>query len=108
VGRRARPVPAWLERFYDLVEEDDSLAPVFGGIVSREHRDHVLDWWCEVTSAWAAAAIPSQVISATAARVAAMRQAERAAVDNSQPGAAVAEHAPVPRWGWSVAPPYQP
>ena len=22
--------------------------------------------------------------------------------------AAVAEHAPVPRWGWGVAPPYQP
>jgi hemoglobin len=30
----------------------------------------------------------------------------RLAVHNSQPGAAVAEHAPVPRWGWGVAPPY--
>ena len=27
---------------------------------------------------------------------------------NSQPGAAVAPRAPVPRWGWGVAPPYQP
>ena len=32
----------------------------------------------------------------------------RLAVHNSQPDAAVAEHAPVPRWGWGVAPPYQP
>ncbi len=32
----------------------------------------------------------------------------RLAVQNSQPGAEVAEHAPVPRWGWGVAPPYTP
>jgi hemoglobin len=32
----------------------------------------------------------------------------RLAVHNSQPGADVAEHAPVPRWGWGVAPPYIP
>ena len=32
----------------------------------------------------------------------------RLAVHNSQPGADVAEHAPVPRWGWGVAPPYTP
>ena len=32
----------------------------------------------------------------------------RLAVSNSQAGAAVVEHAPVPRWGWGVAPPYQP
>jgi hemoglobin len=31
----------------------------------------------------------------------------RLAMHNSQPGAEVAEHAPVPRWGWGVAPPYQ-
>lgn len=30
----------------------------------------------------------------------------RLAMTNSQPGAAVAEHAPVPRWGWGVAPPW--
>ena len=30
----------------------------------------------------------------------------RLAMANSQPGAAVAEHAPVPRWGWGVAPPW--
>jgi hemoglobin len=33
--------------------------------------------------------------------------ATRLAVQNSQPGAEVVEHAPVPRWGWGVAPPYR-
>jgi hemoglobin len=32
----------------------------------------------------------------------------RIAMHNSQDGAAVVEHAPVPKWGWGVAPPYQP
>jgi hemoglobin len=32
----------------------------------------------------------------------------RLAQFNSQPGAEVVRHAPVPRWGWGVAPPYQP
>jgi hemoglobin len=32
----------------------------------------------------------------------------RLAMHNSQPGAEVVENAPVPRWGWGVAPPYQP
>ncbi len=44
-------------------------------------------------------------------RAAVMGYAEwgsRLALHNSQPGAAVFEHAPVPRWGWGVAPPYTP
>ena len=32
----------------------------------------------------------------------------RLAVQNSQPNADVVEQAPVPRWGWGVAPPYIP
>jgi hemoglobin len=32
----------------------------------------------------------------------------RLALENSQPGAEVVEQAPVPRWGWGVAPPYRP
>ena len=32
----------------------------------------------------------------------------RLAQQNSQLGAQTVEHAPVPRWGWGVAPPYQP
>ena len=39
---------AWFEAFYDLVEGDDLLGPVFGGVVTAEHREHVTDWWCEV------------------------------------------------------------
>jgi len=32
----------------------------------------------------------------------------RLALHNSQQGAELVPHAPVPRWGWGVAPPYQP
>ena len=32
----------------------------------------------------------------------------RLAMTNSQKDAEVVEHAPVPRWGWGVAPPYRP
>lgn len=32
----------------------------------------------------------------------------RLAMHNSQPGAAVVEQAPVPRWGWGEAPPFEP
>ncbi len=38
----------WLDRFYDLVETDGTLLPLFGGSVSRAHRDHVVAWWVEV------------------------------------------------------------
>jgi hemoglobin len=38
----------WFDAFYDLVERDDLLAPLFGGRVSAEHRDHVATWWSEV------------------------------------------------------------
>ncbi|MDQ6730758.1 MAG: group II truncated hemoglobin [Actinomycetota bacterium] len=42
------------------------------------------------------------------ALVAYLEWGTRLAMENSQPGAAVVEHAPVPRWGWGEAPPYQP
>jgi hemoglobin len=32
----------------------------------------------------------------------------RIAMHNSQPGADVPQQAPVPRWGWGVAPPFEP
>jgi len=44
-------------------------------------------------------------------RAAVMGYAEwgtRLALHNSQPGAQTVAHAPVPRWGWGVAPPYRP
>jgi len=42
------------------------------------------------------------------ALVAYLEWGTRLAMHNSQPGAEVAEHAPVPRWGWGEAPPYRP
>lgn len=34
--------------FYDRVEHDQLISPLFPGGVSREHRDHVAAWWQEV------------------------------------------------------------
>jgi hemoglobin len=41
------------------------------------------------------------------ALVAYLEWATRLAMHNSQPGAEVVEHAPVPRWGWGEAPPFR-
>jgi hemoglobin len=135
----------WLNLFYDLVEQDDLVGPVFGGTVGPEHRDHATTWWCEVMGGPAEytakrggyehmlhqhiglAITPEQrlqfvtLLSRAADesglpadpefRAAIIGYAEwgsRLAQHNSQPGAPVSEHAPVPRWGWGVAPPYQP
>jgi hemoglobin len=42
------------------------------------------------------------------ALVAYLEWGTRIALGNAQPGAAVTEHALVPKWGWGEAPPYQP
>ena len=42
------------------------------------------------------------------ALVAYLEWGTRIALGNSRPGATVTEHAPVPKWGWGEAPPYQP
>jgi len=42
------------------------------------------------------------------ALVAYLEWGTRLALDNSQEDADIVEHAPVPRWGWGEAPPYQP
>jgi hemoglobin len=42
------------------------------------------------------------------ALVAYLEWGTRLALQNSQPGAPVVPHAPVPRWGWGVAPPFEP
>ncbi len=135
----------WLNAFYDEVERDELLGPVFGGVVTAEHREHVTAWWAEVMGGPARyteelggyehmlakhrglAITPEQrlrfvtLLSQTAdeaaipsdpeARSALMAYAEwgsRLAMENSASDAAPVEHAPVPRWGWGVAPPYQP
>ena len=135
----------WLNAFYDAVEADELLAPVFGGVVTVEHREHVTAWWGEVMGGPATyseelggyehmlakhrgLAISAEqrlrfvtLLSLAAdtaglpddpeARSALMGYAEwgsRLAVENSAPDAQPVERAPVPRWGWGVAPPYQP
>lgn len=134
----------WLDCFYDAVESDELLAPVFGGKVTREHREGVTAWWSEVMGGPAAytadhggyahmmskhrglsitdaqrlrfvtllseAADEAQLPADPEARSALMAYAEwgtRIAVTNSAPGATPPPRAPVPKWGWGVAPPYQ-
>jgi hemoglobin len=134
-----------IEAFYDRVEGDELISPLFPGGVSREHRDHVTLWWCEVFGGPAdyteqlggyprmvgkhrgLGITPEQrlrfaTLMSEAAddaglpddpefRAAFMGYVEwgtRLALHNSQPGAEVPPKAPVPRWGWGEAPPYQP
>ncbi|GAA2057261.1 group II truncated hemoglobin [Williamsia deligens] len=134
-----------LDAFYDRVERDDLLAPMFPGGVSEEHRAHVTVWWVEVfggparytsehggystmlahhidlgiTAEQRRRFVELMSIAADAAglpddpefRSALLAYVEwgtRLAMANSQPGAQPIRQAPVPRWGWGVAPPYEP
>jgi hemoglobin len=133
----------WLGCFYDLVEQDELLAPVFGGTVTEAHRAAATAWWCEVMGGPAdyterhggyrhmlarhlrlaitaeqrlrfvtllsLAADRSGLRDDPELRAALMGYAEwgtRLAVANSTPDARPVTEAPVPRWGWGVAPPY--
>jgi hemoglobin len=135
----------WLNRFYDLVEDDDLLSPLFDGKVSEQHRRDVATWWCEVmggptdytgslggyehmlakhrglhitveqrlrfVTLLSRAADDVRLPEDPEFRAAVMGYAEwgtRLAMHNSSDADDVVEHAPVPRWGWGVAPPYQP
>lgn len=134
-----------IDAFYDRVEVDELISPLFPGGVSREHRDHVIAWWCEVfggpaeytaklggyhrmvgkhrdlgitpeqrlrfATLLSLAADDARLPADPEFRAAFMGYVEwgsRLALQNSQPGAEVPQQAPVPRWGWGVAPPYQP
>jgi hemoglobin len=133
-----------IDAFYDRVEADELISPLFPGGVSREHRDHVIAWWSEVfggpdrytaelggydqmvakhrgleispeqrfrfASLMSLAADDAKLPDDPEFRSAFVAYVEwgtRLAFHNSQPGAEVAAHAPVPRWGWGEAPPYQ-
>ena len=37
-----------IDAFYDRVETDELLSPLFPGGVGEEHRRNVAAWWCEV------------------------------------------------------------
>jgi hemoglobin len=69
--------------------------------VSEAHRDHVTTWWSEVFDGPADPEF-------RAALVGYLEWGTRLAMHNSRTGAEVAAHAPVPRWGWGVAPRYRP
>lgn len=134
-----------IDAFYDRLEEEPLLSPLFPGGVSEEHRDHVSRWWSEVLGGPADytdqlggyermlahhrnlaitpeqryrfaelmsraaddAALPDDP-EFRAALVGYLEWGSRLALQNSQPDAEPMPHAPVPRWGWGVAPPYTP
>ncbi len=134
-----------MDAFYDRVEQDDLLGPLFGGQVSEEHRANVTVWWSEVfggpddytrdhggypamlahhlnlnitpelqfrfTSLLRLAADDADLPADPEFRAALVGYLEwgtRLAMSNSRPGAPVVQQAPVPHWGWGVAPPYVP
>jgi hemoglobin len=132
-----------INAFYDRVEGDELISPLFPGGVRVEHRQHVIAWWSEVfggpdaytrelggyehmlashrglgisseqrrrfVSLMSVAADDAGLPDDPEFRSALMAYLEwgtRLAMHNSQPGADVAPHAPVPRWGWGEAPPF--
>jgi hemoglobin len=134
-----------IDSFYDRVESDDLLSPLFPGGVTIEHRQHVTVWWVEVFGGPAVyterlggyenmlahhvglnisadqrfrfallmslAADDAQLPADPEFRAAFVGYVEwgtRLAMHNSQDDAERVDHAPVPRWGWGIAPPYQP
>lgn len=134
-----------IDCFYDRVEVDALISPLFPGGVSRAHRDHVAAWWQEVFGGPARYTeehggylamlqhhldlgitveqrrrfVETMSIAADDAKLpddpefrsallAYLEWGTRLALGNSQPGAEPLADAPVPRWGWGVAPPYQP
>ncbi|HEY2214716.1 MAG TPA: group II truncated hemoglobin [Acidimicrobiales bacterium] len=134
-----------INAFYDRVEGDNLLSPLFPGGVHEEHRRHVITWWCEVFGGPADYTTElggyermlakhlqlgitknqrfrfASLMSLAAddagmpddpefrsALVAYLEWGTRLAFTNSQSNAETVEHAPVPRWGWGEAPPYQP
>jgi hemoglobin len=134
-----------IDCFYDRVERDDLLGPLFPGGVSEEHRANVTLWWSEVfggparyseeldgyermlahhrnlgitaeqrhqfVSLMSLAADDAELPADPEFRSALLAYLEwgtRLAMHNSADDATVVEHAPVPTWGWGVAPPYTP
>jgi hemoglobin len=46
IGGEAQ-VNCWIERFQDLIEDEEKLAPLFGGTLGRTHREHVFAFFLE-------------------------------------------------------------
>jgi hemoglobin len=134
-----------IDCFYDRVERDDLLGPLFPGGVTEEHRANVTLWWSEVFGGPARyteeldgyermlshhrnlgitadqrrqfvalmslgaddAGLPDDP-EFRSALLAYLEWGTRLAMHNSGDATDIADHAPVPRWGWGEAPPYQP
>jgi hemoglobin len=134
-----------INAFYDRVEHDELISPLFPGGVSIEHREHVTAWWIEVFGGPATytnelggyhrmvnkhvnlgitaeqrfrfaslmslaaddAGLPADP-EFRAAFVGYVEWGTRIAMANATPGAEIVQQAPVPHWGWGVAPPYTP
>ena len=89
--------------FYDRVEGDEELAGLFPGGVTAEHRRFI----AVMSVAADDAGLPDDP-EFRSALLAYLEWGTRLAMHNAEPGAGVVAHAPVPRWGWGEAPPYQP
>ncbi|HSU36551.1 MAG TPA: antibiotic biosynthesis monooxygenase [Propionibacteriaceae bacterium] len=135
-------IAAFINAFYDRVERDDLIGPLFPGGVKADHREHVAAWWTEVLGGPNAytplggyarmlahhlglnitveqrrrfvylisvaaddAKLPDDP-EFRAAIIGYTEWATRLAMHNSQTGAHVVREAPMPHWGWGVAPPY--
>ena len=134
-----------INAFYDRVEKDELLSPLFPGGVHDDHRRNVAAWWSEVFGGpsvytdelggyerminkhlrlgitaeqrFRFVALMSHAADDAdmpgdpefrSALVAYLEWGTRLAFANSQDGAEIVEQAPVPRWGWGEAAPYQP
>lgn len=75
-----------------------------GGALTEEMRRRWVNLICDAADEAALPADP-EFRSAFAAYI---EWGTRLAVENSQPGTQPPPKAPVPRWGWGEAPPYQP
>ena len=133
-----------IDCFYNRVEHDDLISPLFPGGVSQEHREHVAAWWSEVfggparysaelggyshmvnkhrdlgiSSAQRRRFVELMSVAADdaelpddpefrSALLAYLEWGTRLAFTNSQPDSDVVPVAPVPRWGWGEAPPFE-
>jgi hemoglobin len=134
-----------IDAFYDRVERDELLSPLFPDGVPEPHRAHVTTWWAEVfggpatytetLGGYAAMLAHHRDLHITpkqrfrfaslmslaaddaglpddpefrAAFVGYVEWGTRLALRNSSGAEDIVEQAPVPSWGWGVAPPYQP
>src|ERR1700712_3416293 len=93
-----------IDAFYDRTESDDLISPLFPGGVSEEQRFRFASLMSRAADD---AGLPGDP-EFRAAFVGYVEWGTRLALHNSQPDAEIVARAPVPRWGWGVAPPYQP